>query len=147
MTVPRAPTTPSTVNHLEVLLINDLGELKRLADIVSDFIQASGLAEEIAFQMNVCFDELITNTVSYGYRDKDRHEIRVRLTVDGSRVSAEIEDDGDPFNPFLDAPPPDLDSSLEQRRIGGLGIHLVRTMTKAHDYCRLDGRNITRLMY
>ena len=51
-----------------------------------------------------------------------------------------VEDDGLPFNP-LEAPEPDLDSPIETRQIGGLGIHLVRNVTDGLEYRRNEGRN------
>jgi len=51
-----------------------------------------------------------------------------------------VEDDGRPFNPLL-SPPPDLHRPLEQRRVGGLGLHLVRELTNCIEYDRVDGKN------
>ena len=53
----------------------------------------------------------------------------------------EIVDDGKPFDPFSDAPPPDLDSSVADRPTGGLGIHLVRRLMDEAHYRREDGGN------
>lgn len=65
-----------------------------------------------------------------GYADDREHEIRVRLSAQPGEVSAEVEDDGQPFNP-LEAPEPDMAKSLEERTIGGLRIHLVRRLMLA----------------
>jgi anti-sigma regulatory factor (Ser/Thr protein kinase) len=54
---------------------------------------------------------------------------------------AEIEDDAQPFNP-LEAPPPDVNAPLRERPLGGLGIHLARTMMDAMAYRRENGKNI-----
>ena len=53
----------------------------------------------------------------------------------------EISDDGQPFNPLKDAPKPDLEAALEDRPIGGLGIHLVLTMMDEMHYRRENERN------
>jgi anti-sigma regulatory factor (Ser/Thr protein kinase) len=52
-----------------------------------------------------------------------------------------IEDDGQPFNPLLDAPAPDLGAATEERPIGGLGLHMVKKMTRSLTYRREGGRN------
>jgi anti-sigma regulatory factor (Ser/Thr protein kinase) len=52
-----------------------------------------------------------------------------------------IEDDGEPFNPLLDAPPPDLDTGAAGRAIGGLGLHMVKQLTRSLTYRREGGRN------
>ncbi len=68
----------------------------------------------------------------------------MRCAAAGDEITVEIEDDGRAFDPF-DAPPPDLTSSIEERAIGGLGVHLVRSLTDDASYERRDGRNIVTL--
>ncbi|WP_431854351.1 ATP-binding protein [Azospirillum sp.] len=131
--------------RLEVVLDNDLAELERLAGAVDEFVAAAGLPPEVAFKLNLCFDELITNTVTYGYSDGGRHAIRVRLEVDGREVRAEVEDDADAFDPFTEAPPPDLGSDVDTRRVGGLGVYLVRRSMDRATYRRDGGRNLVHL--
>jgi anti-sigma regulatory factor (Ser/Thr protein kinase) len=55
-------------------------------------------------------------------------------------VTVTVEDDGVPFNP-LEATEPDLDRPLEERSIGGLGIHLVKNLMDDVEYRREAGRN------
>ena len=59
--------------------------------------------------------EILTNIISYGYRDNREHEVKVRLSVQLGEVSVEIEDDGQPFNP-LEAPEPDVTNRRKKRR-------------------------------
>ena len=56
------------------------------------------------------------------------NEVEIDLISDADALTIEIRDDGKPFNPLSDAPEPDLDAGIEDRPIGGLGIHLVLTM-------------------
>ena len=100
-----------------------------------------GLGGKLVFTLNLALDELVTNVVSYGYDEPagDR-DITVALAVGDGRLTATLEDDGRPFDPLAKAPP-DIDSSLEDRRIGGLGVHFVRTMMDDVQYRRVDGRN------
>ncbi len=56
-----------------------------------------------------------------------------------------IEDDGIAFDPLI-APPPDLDSDIEDRPIGGLGVYLVKEMMDEVEYARADGRNRVTLV-
>jgi len=71
------------------------------------------------------------------------HIIRVDIALEPSRqrLEAVISDDGTPFDPFAVAAP-DLDDELDERRIGGLGIHLVRTMMDEVHYRRDDDKNV-----
>ncbi len=129
-------------DRFDLVLRNDLSELERLAEAVDGFAERNGLPPAIAFALNLCFDELITDTVSYGYGDDAPHSIRVGVECDASEVRAEVEDDGLAFDPFTDAPPPDLSDDIDQRRVGGLGVFLVQQTMDRVAYHRQDDRNL-----
>lgn|GEM_PF-2291387 len=128
------------MNEMSIRLANDLGELSKLAEALESAGERFDLAMKIVFNLNLVLDELVTNAVSYGYSDGGSHIIEIMLRRDGDRLTVIYQDDADAFNP-LDIPPPDLESDIEDRRIGGLGIHLVRTMMNSVTYERLNGRN------
>ncbi|WP_042701474.1 ATP-binding protein, partial [Azospirillum sp. B506] len=89
----------TAANGLDLVLRSDLSELQRLAAAVEDFIARMGLPPDLAFSINLCLDELVTNTVTHGYRDRTGdgktgpHRIRVRLEAVGRELRAEVEDD------------------------------------------------------
>ncbi|HEX8751627.1 MAG TPA: SpoIIE family protein phosphatase, partial [Nitrospira sp.] len=112
---------------LELTLTNRSSELQRLVSELGRFGQNHRISEQDVHALSLALDEVITNTIAYGYDDQQAHEIVVRLTLANGRLSAWVEDDGRPFNP-LTAPQPDLTSDLEDRPVGGLGIHLVRSL-------------------
>ena len=84
---------------------------------------------------------MITNIIKYGYDDSLSHDITVTLTHESRRLIIRIEDDGHQFNP-LSLPPPDTSPHLEKRKIGGLGIHLVRHTVDSMRYQRQVDRNV-----
>jgi len=86
-------------------------------------------------------DEILTNIISYGYKDNREHYIDIYVHIENNIIKIVIEDDAIAFNPLL-APPPDLTIPLEERPIGGLGIYLVKTSVNTIDYARENGRNI-----
>ena len=130
-----------TAPALLLSLKNDLSELARVAEAIESLGASRGWPAKWIVNLNLSLDELITNTVSYGYRDADEHEIRVTVTErDGSLVVI-LEDDGIAFDPFTAAPEPDLDAGVEERRIGGLGVHFVKTLMDEVAYERVDGCN------
>jgi sigma-B regulation protein RsbU (phosphoserine phosphatase) len=130
---------------LEASITNDLGELERLAELVDGFVDCNGLPEKIAFNLNVCLDELITNIISYGYDDDEGHDIVVKFSYDGRSFVTEIIDDAKEFDPFTQAPEPDLDLDVDDRPIGGLGVFLVKEFMDGTEYRHEDGRNHTVL--
>jgi phosphoserine phosphatase RsbU/P len=129
---------------LSVLLKNDIAEIQRLNQIVTEFADKHNLAPELVYRVNLALEEIVTNVISYGYEDSSEHEISVRLSWNDPCIEIEIKDDGRPFNP-LEAPPPDIEQSLLEREIGGLGIHLVRKMMDDLEYRRDNDQNILLL--
>ncbi|MCG5239178.1 ATP-binding protein [Azospirillum doebereinerae] len=132
-------------DRLELVLINDLSELERLATAIDDFVERNALPPELTFTLTLCLDELFTNSIRHGYADASRHLVHIRLESDETEVRAELEDDGIPFNPFADAPPPILSDDIEQRRPGGLGVFLVKESMDRVAYRREGGRNRIQL--
>ena len=131
-------------DDLHVRLANRLEEIGRLAEAVEAFGAARQLPDAVIFAFNLALDEVVTNIISYAFPDVQEHPIDVRLSLAGDVMQAEIIDAGRPFNP-IDVPAPDLDAPVEERRIGGLGIHLVREMMDTLEYAREGDRNILRL--
>ena len=126
---------------METKLHNKFSELRRLNQTLMEFGRHHGLAPTVVHDLNLALEEILTNIISYGYTDSQEHEIRVRLSMRPGEVKVEVEDDGQSFNP-LAAPEPHTAKALEERTIGGLGIHLVRTLMNGLEYKRQADRNI-----
>lgn len=122
-------------------IASDISELERLHDAVAELGEVGDWPPDLVYQVDLVLEELIVNTVNYGYDDDARHEIEVTLTSDADVFTVEIIDDGHAFNPLNDAPEPDLDAGIEDRPIGGLGIHLMRVMMDDVHYRREKNKN------
>ena len=148
MTRPRRCSGASTCEHvaddLVMTIANRLSEVERLATAIETFGVAHGLDENVVYAFNLALDEVLTNTISYGYDGVGEHDIRVRLRVHAGVVQAQVEDDGRPFNP-LNVPRPNLDAPIEERPIGGLGLHIVRAMMDEVEYRHDGAHNILTL--
>ncbi len=121
-------------------LRNQLADLAPLAERMRTSMEGLGLSERDLFCIDLVCDELITNTIKYGYADTGEHEIAVNLSVRPTEIVIELEDDGQPFNP-LNNVTPDTTLALQDRPIGGLGIHLLREMMDRCEYRHADGKN------
>ncbi|MFE8032015.1 ATP-binding protein [Thiohalocapsa marina] len=128
-----------------LVLKNDLSELQRLAQWLEACGEAEALDPKTLFNFNLALDELVTNLISYAYPDGGEHTFSIELWREGNRLIASLEDDGVPFNP-LEVAEPELDAALDERKIGGLGVHFVRKLLDDLSYSREDGRNQVRLM-
>ncbi|HPB74677.1 MAG TPA: ATP-binding protein [Chromatiaceae bacterium] len=122
-------------------LRNELSEIPPLAERIEAFGEAGSLSIQHIYQLNLVLDELITNIVSYGYEDDRPHEIQLKLRAEPGLLIAVLQDDGKPFNPLLEAPAAILEGSIEDRPIGGLGIHFMRTLMDEVAYQREEGHN------
>ena len=123
----------------------DLKEIERLNRIVRQFGDLHEVPSRALYAVNLALDEIVTNIVLHGFKDGSGEEFEVRLAVEAGRFAGEVEDGGQAFNP-LDAPTPDLTAPLEERALGGLGIHLVRNLMDKVDYRRDGAKNVLTIL-
>ena len=119
----------------------DLKEIERLNRIVRQFGDLYEVPGRTLYAVNLALDEIVTNVVLHGFDDAASQEFEVRLEARDGTITASIEDQGRPFNP-LDAPTPDLNAPLEERVVGGLGIHLVKSLMDRIEYRRDGEKNV-----
>lgn len=134
--------TPQTCVSFE--LKNSLSELSTLCEKLERIGEALGIPRRLLFEINLALDELFTNIISYGFADQSEHVIRVRISVINDLLTVVLEDDGIPFNP-VDRLPPELPRTLEECKVGGLGIHLVKNLMDEVDYSRCGNKNVLTL--
>jgi anti-sigma regulatory factor (Ser/Thr protein kinase) len=123
-----------------ILLQNRTEELVRLSLFITGFCEQKGLSTDLELALNLVAEEAFMNVVMHGHAQEGGHEIGVTLTHRGHQVELTVEDDATEFNP-LNAAEVDPDASLDQRRIGGLGIHLLRKLMTELHYERSGGKN------
>lgn len=129
------------MNTITIKLKNNLRELERLSQMVNEFGEAHRLSPKVLYALNLSLDEILTNVIYYGYDDTNEHHIIIRISLKDEELTAEVEDDGKPFNP-LEAAKPDLEKPLEERQVGGLGIHLVMNLMDTVEYKRQGNKNL-----
>ncbi len=126
-------------------IVNDVSEIARVTTRLQSFGLAHGLPETIVDNVALAIDELVSNIIQHGLPPGSRETISLRVALAAGALTLEISDPGRPFDPLREVPAPDLDSPLEQRRIGGLGVHLVRSLMDKVSYRRRAGRNVLTL--
>jgi sigma-B regulation protein RsbU (phosphoserine phosphatase) len=128
-------------------LTASLKEIPPLAEKVSAFLGRCGSPERVIFAVNLALEELIVNVISYGCNDGKDHLIRVEIhRGHPNEVKVVLIDDGHPFDPISHALELNIGREVQQRAIGGLGIHLARKMIDEIHYRREEGHNITTLI-
>ena len=124
-------------------LKNEPEAILRMTEFVENFGKNHGLSEWDILAFTLAIEELITNTIDYGYPGvpEGGAEIFLEMKKEGERIYAVLRDSGLPFDP-LARPEADLSGSLEDKAIGGLGVHLVKKMMDHVAYENCKGENI-----
>jgi anti-sigma regulatory factor (Ser/Thr protein kinase) len=131
-------------DHLTIRIANDLAAAAQVVEAAEAFCAKRGVPAKAAYHIGLAIDEALTNTINYGFPEGGRGEITLELERRGKDILVELIDDGSAFDP-LSAPEPDLTSPLQERKIGGLGVHMIRTFMTEAAYSRDGGRNHLRL--
>ena len=118
---------------LSLKVKSDRDELEQVIEAVE------GMAEREDWE-HLALEELVLNVMDYGYDDKQQ-DIEINISSDLDAITIEIVDSGRPFDPLSDAPEPDLEAAVQERRIGGLGVHLVKTLMDQMHYKRENEQN------
>jgi anti-sigma regulatory factor (Ser/Thr protein kinase) len=125
-------------------IANAIGELTKVVAFVEEFGHHRGLPASTINSLNLCLDEILNNTISYGYDSSSPRVISVSLSAGGGYLQAEIEDDAKPFDPRRPTPPA-LPRDPASRMLGGMGLHFVNSLMDVVDYRWSDGYNRTTL--
>lgn len=125
---------------LSLKVKSDREELDGITSAVEAFSADEDWSTDLLFRINLVIEELVLNIIDYGYDDND-HEIELNFNSDANSVTIDITDEGRAFDPLNDAPEPDVNSPLEDRHVGGLGVYLARTMMDELTYRRENSRN------
>ncbi len=113
--------------------------LPAMLDAIEIWLADAGVPMDQTARLMIAFDELLSNIVNHGGGTID-----LRISLAGPVLVATIADDGPPFDPLARAAP-DTDLGIDERAVGGLGIHLVREMMDEVSYARENGRNLLKL--
>jgi anti-sigma regulatory factor (Ser/Thr protein kinase) len=128
------------VMQLTLELDAEIESLATADKAVGDFAESMSWPDEATFKVKLVLEEILMNVISYGGDSSHKPRITLHLSQQNDLLSMEISDDGIAYDP-LTAPPPDLESELDDRPIGGLGVHLVRELMDSVSYKFEDGRN------
>jgi sigma-B regulation protein RsbU (phosphoserine phosphatase) len=128
-----------------VVIHNRPADLEAVEAVLDRLAERARVPSDTMSQVRVVCDEVLANVIAHGFPDEAEHEIEVSVAMGGRRLVLTVSDDGVPFDP-LTVPPPDTSQPLEQRPIGGLGIHLVRHLVDEVAYERRGDRNVLTLV-
>jgi serine/threonine-protein kinase RsbW len=128
---------------LTIALPAKLENLERLMESVSKCARTQGFDQKKVNKIELAIEEVLVNIFNYSYPEKPG-EVEINCKMENGRFIIEIIDSGIPFD-MTSLSDPDLTADVEERKIGGLGIFLVKKMVDEVRYRREKDRNILTL--
>ncbi|MBR6175270.1 MAG: SpoIIE family protein phosphatase [Bacteroidales bacterium] len=131
-------------NDNTLCMSNDIEELNKLEPFLNGIFEREHLDMSMLPQIDLALEEAVTNIIMYAYPEGEKGTAELTVEVADGQISATLIDSGTPFNP-LQQQEANLDVSLEERKIGGLGIHLIKEIMDVVEYAYEDGRNVLKM--
>ena len=132
-------------HKLHLILHNDIRQISRLEGWLDSVSETLGIDQTLVPGINLALEEASTNVIDYAYPEGTYGCVELEASRDGDNVRFVLTDSGKAFDPTAQ-PPVDITASAEDRRIGGLGIHLVREIMDQVMYEYKDGKNILSMI-
>ena len=127
-----------------ITLKNNVSDVPRLCSFQDSVYAKMNIEPSLAKKLRLAVEEAVVNVMEYAYSASRVGSIEVRMMTDGHLLKVMIIDMGAPFDPTTIAKV-DTSLSAKERKIGGLGIFLVREIMDSINYERVDDRNILTL--
>jgi phosphoserine phosphatase RsbU/P len=127
-----------------IVIRNNFDELHRAIADADEFMEKAGCDPDTAYKIRLALEELVTNVIKYSCDEADERQIEIAIGLSSPAVLTVV-DDGIAFNPLEDAPSPVLSGPIEARPIGGLGLHMIKSLGMEIDYRRESDRNIVKV--
>jgi serine/threonine-protein kinase RsbW len=126
-------------------LRSDPRELEQLLPELAAFLALHHVEASVTYVVQLSVEELLLNVMKHGYHGETGHSVTMKLDLAGANEAMlEVEDEAEAFDPRA-TPEPDFDNMLRGGREGGLGVHLVRSLSASLDYQRSGNRNHVRV--
>ena len=136
---------PENITDRHLLLQNDIQQIPQLADFIETIAEESGISQALAMSLNLALEEAVTNVILYAYPEGTEGLVDIEAIIRKHQICFNITDSGQPFDPTQVAVV-DTTLPLEERPIGGLGIHIVRSIMDEVFYKREGNQNFLRLI-
>jgi anti-sigma regulatory factor (Ser/Thr protein kinase) len=130
----------SNIDAIE--LRSEIGELERVFGFIDRFCARAGIPDAVKYKLFLVSEELAMNSIKHGYGLRRDGRIGLKLIARERMVEIEFEDEAPAFDILRESREPDLGSELDDRRVGGLGVHMLKMLCQRLDYRREGPRNV-----
>lgn len=126
----------------KIVLSARVGSIPRAVEFVVGYLRSNNVVDGCADKIAIVVDEIFSNIASYAYKDEAEDVTIICSYVDSSReFTITFVDTGSEYNP-LNTPEPDVTLPLEKRKIGGLGLFIVKKFMDKLIYKRKGNENV-----
>ena len=123
----------------ELILEASVDNLDEVLDYINENLERHNCSPDLQSLIDTAVEEVFMNVANYAYKPANGN-VAVCISI-GKEVVIRFEDAGEPYNP-LEQAAPDLDKPLMERKIGGLGVFLVRRLMDKVEYTRVGDKNV-----
>lgn len=124
----------------EIIIGSEIAQIPAVSARLEDAMGREGFSQEDILDTQLAVEEVVTNIIVHGYKGPD-HTIHLSCRFPGDHAEIRITDSAPRFDP-LSLPVPELDADIAERKIGGLGIFLVRQVMDSLSYAYDNGKNV-----
>ena len=132
---------PNVRYQRQITLPNDVQEVPQLNVFVDEVCEQADFDMSTTLKLNLAIEEAVVNVMNYAYPAGEKGDVDIEAMINDEYLVFVISDSGTPFDPTAKAEV-DTTLSVEERGIGGLGIHLIRQIMDTINYERVDGKNV-----
>lgn len=122
-----------------------LSNLKGVRDFIRQSLKGQGMSDVEVSAIVLAMDEMCSNLMIHAHHCNPDHVLELHVTTATTQVVFEIVDDGSMFD-INEFSTPALDNLVHEKRKGGLGIRLVKSIMDGIEYFHRDGKNVCRLV-
>jgi len=127
------------MNKQKIVVSNHSAESMVLAEFLRKYISTQNIPDEILDDLRLAAEEIFINIVNYAYPPNESQNVTVELSHSANSMKITFTDTGRAFDPLTDCTAR-IDSG--DRCKGGMGIHLIKSLTDQQEYRRIENRNI-----
>lgn len=129
----------SILKNKELQIKSRTEELANVRDFISAVTQEVQAPQEIAGDIILAVDEACTNIIKHAYKFDPNGDIKIKVKYSAKEIAVQIRDHGVSFSPES-VPTPDLKQYFEEKRVGGLGMYLMKSLMDDVHYKCVPGK-------
>jgi anti-sigma regulatory factor (Ser/Thr protein kinase) len=131
------------LNRSIITVQNKTSECARLSAFLANYLKANNITEKIYHDLRLVIEETFVNITNHAFLTNENHSVSIELSNSGNTINITFIDSGMAFNPLTDAlPETEKTFEVHDHCEGGMGIHIIKSLTDKQEYSRIDQRNV-----